>query len=99
LWDGAKKLNYQALSTVARILNCIEADLLDLEQRKWIRSVAKNGIVFLSDRDTYKARFILRLRSLGLAYEEIERVLEVQQAPYSLAEIPGILDRPLGRLE
>lgn len=49
---------YQPLSTVARNLNVTESDLLDLEQRGWIRSVARNGNVFLSGRDAFKARFI-----------------------------------------
>jgi len=84
---------YQSLSTVARNLQASESDLLDLEQRSWICSVAKNGNVFLSGRDAYKARFILHLRRLRLTDEEIGRVLDTKDPPYSLADVPKVLGR------
>jgi hypothetical protein len=87
--------NYQSLSTVARNLKASESDLLDLEQRNWICHVAKNGNVFLSGRDAHKARFIFHLRRLRLTDDEIGRVLDTQDPPYSLAEIPQILGRPV----
>jgi hypothetical protein len=86
---------YQSLATVARNLKVSESDLLDLEQRGWICSVAKNGNVFLSGRDAFKARFIFHLRRLRLTNDEIRRVLDTQDPPYSLAEIPQILGRPV----
>ncbi len=86
---------HQSLPIVARQLNVSETDLLDLEQRNWISSVAKNGDTFLSGRDAFKARFIFHLRRLHLTDEEIGQVLAVQAPPYSLAEIPRILGRPL----
>jgi len=86
---------YQLLSTVAHNLKASESDLLDLEQRSWICSVAKNGNVFLSGRDAFKARFILHLRRLRLTDVEIGRVLDTQHPPYSLAEIPQILGHPV----
>ena len=86
---------YQLLSTIASNLNTSERDLLDLEHRNWIGSVTKNGNVFLSGRDAFKARFILHLRRLNLTDEEIGLVLEAQDPPYSLAEIPRILGRPV----
>jgi DNA-binding transcriptional MerR regulator len=87
--------NYQTVSTVARNLKASESDLLDLEKRKWIHSVARNGSVFLSGKDAYKARFILHLRRLHLTDEEIGRVLDARNPPYSLADVPKILGRPV----
>jgi hypothetical protein len=87
---------YQSLSTIARNLKVSESDLLDLEQRSWICSVAKNGNVFLSGQDAFKARFIFHLRRLRLTDDEIGRVLDAQvPASYSLAEISQILGRPV----
>lgn len=86
---------YQLLSTVAHKLQTSERDLLDLEHQNWIGSISKNGNVFLLGRDAFKARFILHLRRLNLTNEEIGRVLEAQDPPYSLAEIPQILGRPV----
>jgi DNA-binding transcriptional MerR regulator len=86
---------HQSLATVARNLKVSESDLLDLEQKGWICRVAKNGSSFLSGRDALKARFIFHLRRLGLTNDEIRRVLDTQDPPYSLAEIPQILGRPV----
>jgi hypothetical protein len=87
---------HQSLSTVALNLKVSESDLLDLEEHSWISSVAKNGIVFLSGREAFKARFILHLRRLDLTDSEITRVLEVQTpGSYSLAALPQILGRPI----
>jgi len=86
---------YQSLATIARNLKVSESDLLDLEQQGWISSAAKNGNVFLSGRDALKARFIFHLRRLQLTNDEIRRVLDMQDPPYSLAEIPQILGRPV----
>lgn len=84
---------HQSLATVAKNLKVSESDLLDLEQKGWICRVAKNGSFFLSGRDALKARFIFHLRRLGLTNDEIRRVLDTQDPPYSLAEIPQILGR------
>lgn len=90
---------YQSLSTVARNLNVSEHDLLNLENCKWISSVAKNGNIFLSGQDQYKARFIFHLRRLHLTDDEIGRVLESDHPPYSLAAIPQILGRSVPRIK
>lgn len=90
--------SYQLLSTIALKLKSNEDELLDLERRNWIGSVAKNGQVFLSEQDAFKARFILHLRRLKLTDEEIGQVLDTQAPPYSLARIPEILGRPIPRL-
>ena len=86
---------YQSLATIARNLKVSESDLLDLEQQGWINSAAKNGNFFLSGRDAFQARFIFHLRRLQLTNDEIRRVLDTQDPPYSLAEIPQILGRPV----
>lgn len=86
---------YQSISAVALKLKTSESELLDLEQRNWIRRVAKNGNVFLSGRDAYKARFILHLRRLQLTDDEIGRVLDAKDPPYSLADVPKVLGRPV----
>lgn len=86
---------HQSLSTVALNLKVSESDLLDLEEHSWISSVAKNGIVFLSGREAFKARFILHLRRLRLTDDEIGLVLKTQAPPYSLAALPQILGRPI----
>ncbi len=87
---------YQALSSVAHRLKVSEPDLMDFEQRRWISCVKKNGSVFLSSRDEYKAKFILHLRCLRLTDEEIGKVMDAEEPPYSLARIPSIIGRPVG---
>jgi hypothetical protein len=84
---------HQLIATVARNLKVSESNLLDLEQRRWICSVSRNGNIFLSGRDALKARFIFHLRRLRLTDDEIELVLATQDPPYSLAQIPQILGR------
>ena len=86
---------YQPLSIVAHRLKASEPDLLDFEQRNWISSVRKDGVVFFSSRDEYKAKFILRLRRMHLTDEEIGLVLDTEEPPYSLAKLPAILGRPV----
>ena len=87
---------YQPLSSVAHRLKVSEPDLMDFEQRRWIASVKKNGSVFLSSRDEYKAKFILHLRRLHLTDEEIGKVMDSEDPPYSLARIPNIIGRAVG---
>jgi DNA-binding transcriptional MerR regulator len=87
---------HQLIATVARNLKVSESDLLDLERRNWISSVTKNGNVFLSGRDAFRAKFIFHLRRLDLTDAEIGRVLEIQVAgSYSLAELPQLLGRSI----
>jgi len=87
---------HQLLSTVARNLRVSERELADLEERKWISTVAKNGYLYLSGQDAFKARFILHLRRLRLTDEEVGMVLQVQRpGTYSLSELPKILGRPV----
>lgn len=86
----------QPLSSVAHRLKASERDLMDFEQRRWISCVKRNGSIFLSSRDEYKAKFILHLLSLRLTDEEIGKVLDAEDPPYSLARIPNIIGRPVG---
>ena len=62
----------QPLSTFARRLDTSESELISFEEQRWISYVTKNGAIFLSSRDEYKAKFILRLKSLHLTDVEIE---------------------------
>ena len=86
---------YQPLSSIAHRLKVSEPDLMDFEQRRWISCVKRNGSVFLSSRDEYKAKFILHLRRLRLTDEEIGKVMDAEEPPYSLARIPNIIGRPI----
>ena len=86
---------YQPLSSVASRLKVSEPDLMDFEQRRWISFMKRNGSVFLSSRDEYKAKCILHLRGLSLTDEEIGKVMDAEEPPYSLARIPNIIGRPL----
>jgi hypothetical protein len=88
--------NCQPLSTVAHRLNVSEADLMDFERLRWISCVKRNGAIFLSSRDEYKAKFILYLRRVDLTDEEIGQVMDAEEPPYSLARIPKIIGRPVG---
>jgi hypothetical protein len=56
---------------------------MDFEQRRWISCVKKNGSVFLSSRDEYKAKFILHLRCLRLTDEEIGKVMDAEEPIHS----------------
>ena len=85
---------YQLIAIMASQIESTEEELLDLQRRGWISTVQKNGMVFILRRHEYKARFILHLRyKLRLTNEEISRVLEVQEPPYELKDVPGILRR------
>jgi hypothetical protein len=89
---------YQPLSSVAHRLKVSEPDLMDFETRRWISCVRRNGAVFLASRDEYKAKFIVRLRCLGLTDDEIGKVMDAEEPPYSLARVPNIIGRPMNVL-
>jgi len=87
---------HQLLSTIARKLNVSEGALAEFERNNWIKSVAKNGHVYLSGSEALKAKYILHLRQLGLSNQDIGQVLQAQgPGSYSLAELPKILGRPI----
>lgn len=87
---------HQLLSTIAHKLHVSEGDLAELERKNWIKSVTKNGHVYLSGREALKAKYILHLRQLGLSDQDVGLVLQAQgPGAYSLAELPKILGRPI----
>ncbi|MEO8129041.1 MAG: hypothetical protein ABJF23_21480 [Bryobacteraceae bacterium] len=62
----------------------------------WISTVEKNGTTFLSMHQEYKVKFILHLRTkFGLTDSEIAKVMESQEAPYSLQKVSEVLGREL----
>ena len=87
---------FQQLSWAATGLLTDEATLLDLSRRGWIKTVEKNGSVFIAADQRYRAKYILHLRQKkGLTDEQIEIVLSVQRPPYSSADVAQILlDHP-----
>ncbi len=83
---------YQQISWSAASLRTDVATLRDFEQRGWIQTVEKNGIVFVAADQRYRAKFILHLREKrGLSDEEIDLVLAHQRPPYSAADVDRIL--------
>ena len=89
-------MSYQPIDVVASRIEATEAEMTQLVRRGWISTTEKNGIVFVAGKFEYKARFILRLRQQwSLTDEEIGRVLDVQEPPYSLKDVPRILGRKL----
>lgn len=86
---------HQLISTVSVNLKATETELLQLENQQWIRTVEKNGSLYISGLDAYKARFILHLRRLHVSDDEIAMVMDAFSPPYSLAEVRRLLARPL----
>lgn len=87
-------MRHQSISATAAALSATEAELNELHGQGWISTVEKNGIVFVSEQQGYKARFILHLRhKLSLTNDEIALVLDAEEPPYSLKDVPGILGR------
>ena len=84
--------DYRQISWAATGLLTDVATLLDFDRRGWITAVEKEGALFLSAAERYRARYILHLRRKKcLSDEQIELVLSVQQPPYSTAEVDEIL--------
>jgi len=66
--------------------------LSDFDRKGWIKTVEKNGRVYLTGDQRYRAKYILHLREKKhLADEQIELVLSVQRPPYSMAQVDEIL--------
>jgi len=82
------------LAMVASRIATTEDELRDLASHQWIATTEERGAECISGRNEYKARFVLHLRHrLGLTDEEIERVLDIQEPPYCLKDVPAILGR------
>ena len=83
--------SYQSLSVTAQHLKTTESVLMDMKRFDWISTVEKNGTTFLSMHQEYKVKFILHLRiQFHLTDEEIARVMNSQEAPYSLQRVAEI---------
>lgn len=86
------------LAIVATRIATTEDELRELASHQWISITEAGGALFISGRNEYKARFVLDLRhKLGLPNKEIERVLEVEEPPYSLKDVPAILGHKVKR--
>jgi hypothetical protein len=84
--------NYRALATAAQHIHASEEVLLEFGSAGWIDVVRKNGLLFISGQDEYRARFILHLRQkLMLDNKQILIVLTYQEPPYSLDQVPDLL--------
>lgn len=82
---------------VAGRLATTEDELRDLATLGWVSTTEEHGKLFMTGRHEYKAKFILHLRrKLGLTNHEIARVLAVEDAPYSVKDVPAILGRNVG---
>jgi len=83
---------YQQISWAATGLMTDVATLLTFEQKGWIKTVEKNGMVFLAADQRYRAKYILHLRNKkGLSDAQIDLILSVQKPPYCAAEVDSIL--------
>ena len=88
--------SYQSLTVTAQHLKTTESVLLDMKRFDWISTVEKNGTTFLSMHQEYKVKFILHLREqFHLSDDEIARVMNSQEAPYSLQKVSALLGREL----
>jgi hypothetical protein len=82
----------QQISLAAAGLSVNVETLLDFDRRGWIKTVEKNGRVYLPGDQRYRAKYILHLRDQKhLSDDQIELVLSVQRPPYSIAQVDEIL--------
>jgi hypothetical protein len=83
---------YQEVSAAAAGLHIGVETLVDFDRKGWIKTVEKNGRVYLTADQRYRAKYILHLRDKKrLGDEQIELVLSVQRPPYSAAQVDEIL--------
>ena len=82
----------QQISLAAAGLLVNVETLLDFGRKGWIKTVEKNGMVYLTGDQRYRAKYILHLRNQRhLSDDQIELVLSVQRPPYSAAQVDEIL--------
>ena len=82
----------QQISLAAAGLSVSVETLLELGRKGWIKTVEKNGRVYLPADQRYRAKYILHLRDQKhLSDNQIELVLSVQRPPYSAAQVDEIL--------
>ena len=85
---------YQPISAIAASLLTDERTLLDFRRKGWIQAVERNGTVFVSADQRYRAKYILHLlHEKHLSDDQIQLVLSVQRPPYSAAEVDQIVTR------
>src|SRR5260370_15914896 len=83
-----------SISVIAAGLSTDEQTLLDFKRKGWIRTAEKNGTLFLSADQRYRAKYILHLSQVKhLRDDQIQLVLSIQRPPYSAAEASQILER------
>jgi hypothetical protein len=86
------------LEDAARSLSTTKEDLMELERHQWIAFTHfdNSDVTYLKGHQQYRAKFVLSLRDrLGLSPEQISRVLDNQQPPYSLSTVEEILAKPV----
>ena len=87
---------YIRLDDAAKSLNVTADELIAFEECGWINLTyfPEASIPYLKGHQQYRAKFILALRDrLSLSPEQITIVLAQQKPPYSLADVPEILQR------
>lgn len=82
----------QQISLAAAGLLVNVETLLDFRLKGWVKTVEKNGTVYLAGDQRYRAKYILHLRGQKhLSDDQIELVLSIQRPPYSAAQVDEIL--------
>lgn len=82
----------QQISLAAAGLSVNVETLLDFGRKEWIKTVEKNGMVYMAGDQRYRAKYILHLRDQKhLSDDQIELVLSIQRPPYSAADVDQIL--------
>ena len=82
----------QQISLAAAGLSVNVETLLEFGRKGWIKTVEKNGRVYLPADQRYRAKYILHLRDQKhLSDDQVELVLSVQRPPYSAAQVDEIL--------
>lgn len=88
--------DYKPLERTAERLGTTVETLREFESLGWISTVEKNGHLYMSAHQEYKARFILKLQRVRcLTRQQIGQVLAAQNAPYDFAAIDRIIARQL----
>lgn len=85
------------LEDAAKSLSVSTDILVEFEKQGWISFTyfADAGITYLNGHQHYRAKFIVTLRDrMQLSPQEIAKVLDNQQPPFSLASVSEILAKP-----
>lgn len=83
------------LENAARALATTTEMLEEFARLGWITFFDKDGLIYLTGDQQYRAKFILHLQQkLALKPAQIAKVLEQQKPPYSLNDVERILGGP-----